>query len=57
MKTRTLARFLREHPTGRYYARRSGHAFAVMDGMVLTTKAGPRTRVLDAWQYTGEPKS
>ena len=57
MKPRTLARFLREHPAGRYYLVRSRHAFAVVDGNVLTMMVRARTRVLIAWQYIGEPKS
>lgn len=52
MKTRTLARFLREHPRGRYYARKAGHAFAVVDG---GTDSGlpSGTRITGAWQYLG----
>lgn len=30
----TLARFLREHPSGRFIVRRRGHFFAVVDGIV-----------------------
>ena len=49
MGTRTLRRFLREHPTGRYYARRRGHAFAILDGQVLgESRMG--CLVLDAWR-------
>ena len=54
MGSRTLRRFLREHPTGRFYVRKRGHAFAVIDGAVSdSTKVG--AIVLDAWQWVADP--
>lgn len=54
MKPRTLARFLREHPTGRYYLRKRGHAFAVVDGVVFDRiNSGASVRIKDAWEYVG----
>jgi hypothetical protein len=48
----TLAQFLRKHPRGRFVLHRSGHAFAVIDGVVhdWATGTGARTRVWAAWQ-------
>ena len=49
MGSRTLRRFLREHPTGSFYLRKRGHAFAVIDGSVSDfTRQG--SIVLDAWE-------
>lgn len=44
----TLAQFLRDFPTGRFYVSRRGHAFAVIDGVVhdwQRSRTGPRSRV------------
>ena len=47
---KTLAKFVRLHPEGRFYVRKRGHAVSVIDGVV-----GDATRlgsiVLDVWQY------
>lgn len=46
----TLARFVREHPTGTYYVRKSGHVFVVKDGIVYdNAMSGERSIILDAW--------
>lgn len=45
----TVARFLKEYPTGRFYARKNGHAFAIIDGVISDDTSG-RCRVRDAWQ-------
>lgn len=47
----TLRRFIRNHPDGRYYVRKRGHAFAVIDG-TPSGKAGLGVMILDAWQVT-----
>lgn len=47
-KGKTLARFLREAPAGRYVVGVTGHAIAVIDGVVHDHKdsgVGPRYRV------------
>lgn len=33
-RRRTLAKFIRENPVGRFYVQKSGHAFTVIDGVV-----------------------
>lgn len=49
MGTRTLGKFLREHPQGAFYVRKAGHAFAVIDGVVSDgTSLG--VIVKSAWQ-------
>lgn len=51
MGSHTLRKFIREHPTGRYFMRKRGHAFAVIDGQVSDhTRIG--SIVLDAWEAT-----
>jgi len=52
MKPRTLARFLREHPVGRYYVRQASHAFAVV-GASVPPGTSLRVRVIEAWEYRG----
>lgn len=49
MGSRTLRKFLREHPIGRFYLRKRGHAFAVING-VPTDSTSLDVIVLDAWQ-------
>jgi len=51
MGTRSLARFLREHPTGRFYLRKAHHAFGVIDG-VVSDRTALGSIVKDAWQLT-----
>jgi hypothetical protein len=48
----TLQRFAREHPRGRYMVRVSGHAVAVIDGVVWGYHR-PRTRVLQYLKVEG----
>lgn len=50
MAQRTLAKFLREHPTGTFYVRKAGHAFGVKDG-VVSDSTKPTALVRDAWQF------
>lgn len=50
---KTLTQFIKKHPTGRFVIIRSGHAFAVVDGVVHDWnggKTGPRSRVVQAWR-------
>lgn len=51
-RRRTLAKFLREYPTGRFYVRTRGHAFAVVDGVVADSTRHSRL-VVEAWQFDG----
>ena len=39
-RSKTVARFIREHPVGRYYVRKRQHAFAVVNGVI--SDAGAR---------------
>lgn len=47
----TLAQFLREHRTGRFLIQRTGHYFAVIDGVVhdWPRGTGARSRVRCVW--------
>ena len=48
---RTVRRFIKEYPQGRYIVRKRGHAFAVVDG--VPSEAGRENqRITDAWQFT-----
>jgi hypothetical protein len=48
---RTLGKFIRQHPVGRFYVRKRGHAFAVIDGTVHDSKESSLgCIVIDAWQ-------
>lgn len=53
-KPRTVARFAKEHPAGRFYTHKSGHAFAMIDGVRSDSFPG-RTgcRITGAWEYLG----
>jgi hypothetical protein len=50
----TLAQFINEHPKGRYYLARSGHAFALIDGVVhdWAWGTGSRSRIIRAFEVT-----
>ena len=53
--TITVQKFCKNYPTGRYYVRKRGHAYAIVDGIVIDqTKPKPRERILEAWQFVGE---
>jgi hypothetical protein len=44
----TLSQVRRDFPKGRFVIRKSGHAFAMIDGQILDAEAsGPRTIVTD----------
>lgn len=50
----TLAQFIRLYPKGSYLVHRSGHAFALVDGVVHDWEygTGPRTRIHAAWEVS-----
>ena len=51
MGSKTLRKFLRQHPVGRFFVRKAGHAFAVVDGKPSDgTSLG--VILTDAWQFT-----
>lgn len=53
--TITVQKFCKNYSTGRYYVRKRGHAYAVVDGIVVDqTKPKPRERILEAWQFIGD---
>lgn len=47
---KTVRKFVEQYPSGRFYVRKTGHAFTVIDGVV-----GDRTTmgsiILDAWEF------
>lgn len=48
---RTLRRFCREHPVGRFLVRKSGHAFALIDGIVFDmVEQSPDCIITHAWR-------
>lgn len=51
-RVRTLARFMREYPRGRYYVGITGHAFAVVDG-VPSERQSPHVRITHAYEVIG----
>lgn len=46
----TLAQFCKDHPEGRYWVFVSGHALAVIDGVIHDHKHGPRRKVKFAYR-------
>jgi hypothetical protein len=51
MGTISLARFAAANPVGTFYVLKSGHAFAMVDGVVVDTwKPGARCKVTAAWR-------
>jgi hypothetical protein len=53
----TIGEFIKNHPTGKFYCRRSGHAFAVVDGIILDNiRNTPRQRITDAWEFIPSAK-
>ncbi len=50
----TVQKFCKKYPTGRYYVRKKGHAYAIIDGIVYDRiKPKPLERILEAWQFIG----
>lgn len=53
--TITVQKFCKNYSTGRYFVRKRGHAYAVVDGIVIDrTKPKPRERILEAWKFVGD---
>jgi len=53
----TIQKFLKKYPKGRFYCRRSGHAFAVIDGVILdTTPNTPYQRITEAYEFIPSAK-
>ena len=46
----TLATFARRSATGRYLIRVRGHMFALVNGVVIDYKYGPKRKVIEAWK-------
>ncbi len=53
-RTMTLTRFCREHPTGTYYVKVSGHAVAIVDGVMhdWTADTAGRRKIIGAYKLT-----
>jgi hypothetical protein len=45
--------FCKEYPKGKYYVRKRGHAFSVIDGVVhdMTNMSTPRSFIQNAWKF------
>ena len=51
-ETVTLAKFLRDFPKGRFVVRKSGHVFAVIDGIQYDSfPNGPRVRITHIYHF------
>ena len=51
----TISKFIQRNPKGRFYCRRSGHAFALVDGVILdTTPNSAYQRITHAWEFVSE---
>ena len=49
----TLAKFIQQNPVGTFLLGKRGHAFAVVDGVLVDTwRVGPRALVNRAWKVT-----
>jgi len=47
----TIQKFLAKYPVGRFIVRRSGHAFAIIDGTIYDhTENTPLQRITDIWK-------
>jgi hypothetical protein len=52
--TITVQKFCKKYSQGRYYVRKKGHAYAIIDGVVYDrTSPKPLERILEAWKFTG----
>lgn len=49
---RTVARFIREYPRGRFYVHVYAHAFAIVNGDV-SDRTGDMRRITGAWEFIG----
>lgn len=53
----TVQKFCKTYPIGRYYVRKKGHAYAIIDGVVYDKEQPrPRERILEAWKFTQKNK-
>ena len=50
----TVQKFCKMFPTGSFYVRKKGHAFAIVDGVCVDKAkiATPMARITDAWKLT-----
>lgn len=56
--TITVQKFCKKYTEGKYFVRKRGHAFAIVDGLVVDkTKPKPLERIVEAWQYIGDNKN
>lgn len=56
--TITVQKFCKKYPTGRYYVRKRGHAYAIIDGVVYDKeKPKPLERIVEAWKFIGDLSS
>ena len=49
----TVSTFCKEHPKGRFYVRKRGHAFSIINGVVhdLVDASTPRSFIQGAWKF------
>lgn len=48
----TLKQFVNSNPKGRFFVVKKGHAFSVINGVVVDNcLSGPKTRVIQAWKF------
>lgn len=52
MGPRTLRKFIKERPVGRFYVKKRGHALAVIDGVPSESRTSLGSIIIDAWQFT-----
>jgi len=54
VKPMTVATFCKKYPKGSFYCRKSGHAFAIIDG-VCYDHTRSLSRVKDVWEFISQP--
>lgn len=53
--TITLQKFCKKYPRGSFYVRKKGHAYAVIDGVVVDcTRPKSLERIKEAWRFIGD---
>ena len=53
--TITVQKFCKKYPEGRYFVRKRGHAYAIIDGCVWDkSDPKPLERIVEAWKFIGE---
>lgn len=51
-KQYTIAKFIKKYPKGRYWVVRTGHCFAIVDGVIYdTTDNKPLQRIYEAYKF------